>query len=166
MKIMVCGSRDWSDGLMIRDVLGMEWRTNPTILHGDCRGADRIAAEVAEGFGFNVVAFPPDHRRPSPQRYHERNRAMLDQADKVIAFLLIGAENKGTLGVIKEANRRGIPVRTFEGEAPVESVHEVARGILRVWAEEDGTEGDLPEVLGILDRGFEDEDRNETEPFV
>lgn len=111
---MVCGSRHWRDGCYIRDVLAMEWRTQPTILHGCCCGADEIAADVATWLGFPVIPFPPDENVPSPQRFHQRNDRMLAQADRVIAFLVEGAENKGTRSVIKKAKRLGIPVRVFE----------------------------------------------------
>lgn len=116
MNVMVTGSRHWTDHLYIRDVLAMLWRDNPTILHGACEGADLIAAEAAEGLGFHVDAYPPLMRLPSPQRYHVRNKAMLDRADRVLAFRLIGAENRGTDSVIGEAHKRGIDVRVFERE--------------------------------------------------
>lgn len=111
---MVTGSRHWTDGLRIRDVLACYWSRAPVVVHGNCEGADLIAAEVAEGLGFEVIPFPPDTKQPVPQRYHARNDRMLALADLVLAFRLVGAENRGTDSVIRKAEKLGIAYSVFE----------------------------------------------------
>lgn len=66
-----------------------------TFHHGDCQGADAEAAELAYSYGFTVVSHPPTQSRkrgyaPShsthpPLPYLERNRALVDAADLLIA---------------------------------------------------------------------------------
>lgn len=150
MRIMVCGSREWWNADFIRGVLDSldTCPRDSVVMHGDCPdGADPIVDAAARDLGFTVEPYPPSKYIPSPQRYHVRNRQMLDMADQVIAFVLDGAENRGTRSVIKEAERRGIPFRTFEGEASGENVHELARDLLRLWSEEDGTQATLDDLL-------------------
>lgn len=48
MRILVTGSRDWTDGSTIRVVLASLADRNRTaiLVHGDCRGADWIARDI------------------------------------------------------------------------------------------------------------------------
>lgn len=112
VKVMVCGSRDFTDPFQASLAIGARLRELPprcTILHGAARGADRIAAEAAHRHGHTVIPYPPDKDRPSPQRFHERNDRMLDeQPDLVLAFW--DGQSRGTLSVIEKAKRRGIPL--------------------------------------------------------
>lgn len=112
MRILVCGSREYTDGLRIRDVLGCYWSQNPVIVHGDARGADRIAAEVAEGLGFVTEAHPADWDRHGKRAGYVRNQEMLDTGvDRVIAFW--DGESKGTKMMIDLAKKAGVPVSIY-----------------------------------------------------
>lgn len=117
MNVMVCGSREWGDYSAVRDRLARLER-NDVILHGCAWGADACADDAASELGLTVRPFPPNAARPSPRRYHERNDAMLNEADLVLAFW--DGKSRGTGSVIKKAEKRGIPVevvRDGAGEA-------------------------------------------------
>lgn len=137
-KVLVCGSRNWEDRATIKDALdGVALKHGPLhVIHGDCRGADRVAAARAEYLGFQVTAFPADwsvkpdtppgrvRQRYDGYRYdvaagRERNLAMLDQdPDLVLAFQT--GRSTGTQHTIDEARKRGIPVHVVTDKRPLE----------------------------------------------
>jgi hypothetical protein len=114
VRVLVCGSRDWTDWEAIGAVLTDHPifdrpEEDVTIIHGDARGADRLAANIAEGLGYRVVAFPADWKAEPRKAGILRNVVMLDERpDLVIAFQQNGS--RGTQHTIDEARRRGIPV--------------------------------------------------------
>jgi hypothetical protein len=111
MKVLVCGSRDWRDGTPIRMALS-ELPRDATILHGGARGADRLAGNIAASFGFHVEQFPADWGNRGRRAGIERNLQMLDEKpDLVLAFHL--NDSVGTAHTVREARKRGIPVRRF-----------------------------------------------------
>ena len=113
MIVLVCGSRDWTDEGLIAQWLG-ELPPNTTVLHGDCRGADRIAAKVAKRLGLKVRAFPADWERHGKAAGPLRNRAMLDEGPAlVLAFHEDLERSKGTRDCVEEARRRGITVEVI-----------------------------------------------------
>ena len=59
LRVLVCGSRDWTNRARIHTEL-KRLPAGTTIVHGCCRGADRIAGEVAKSLGFYVIEFPAD----------------------------------------------------------------------------------------------------------
>jgi hypothetical protein len=112
--ILVCGSREWRDAGAVRLVLlcepnrrGWEGSDQPfRVIHGGCRGADRIADGAARELGYVVQEFPADWAR-GKRAGPERNARMLDEhPDLVIAF----GRGRGTDGTVAMAEARGIPV--------------------------------------------------------
>ncbi len=66
MKVLVTGSRDWSDVIVVHERLS-RLPSGSIVVHGACRGADTIAHAVAESLGFTV--------RPYPARWSDLGRA-------------------------------------------------------------------------------------------
>jgi hypothetical protein len=111
MKVLVCGSRDWKDHQLISNVLAQLPR-GTVVIHGAARGADTIAAAIADAMGFETRAFPADWRGKGRRAGILRNLAMLnDRPDRVIAFQLHGST--GTQHTIDEARKRGTPVDVY-----------------------------------------------------
>lgn len=118
MRVMVTGSRDWTDADTIRRCLGFVHgsivsrpkRPDITLVHGGAAGADAIAARVAvEELGWQAEVFPADWDTHGKAAGPIRNREMLaTQPAFVFAFPL--PQSKGARDVIAEAKRRGIPV--------------------------------------------------------
>ena len=121
MKVLVCGSRSWTNAETIRRRLA-KFPRGTEIIHGNARGADKLAAIVANGLGFTVTAFPAQWNpagRYDPKAGFKRNNRMLDEnPDLVLAFW--DGRSTGTAHTLSEAVRRDIPfevVKPWAGEA-------------------------------------------------
>lgn len=106
--VMVTGSRGWTDYASIEEVLAAAVIQGDTLIQGGARGADKHAREWALLHSIPCETYAPDRLIPSPQRYHERNDAMLKRADVVLAFW--DGQSPGTRSVIEKAQAAGIPV--------------------------------------------------------
>lgn len=108
MKILVCGSRTWSDYTTMAQWLNGHPRGS-TVIHGAARGADQLAGTIARQLGYNVEEYPADWRGKGKAAGFIRNLEMLDQKpDKVIAFW--DGASTGTKHMIDEARKRGVSV--------------------------------------------------------
>lgn len=111
MKVLVCGSRTWTDDIAIRLRLTNLPR-GTTVLHGNARGADTIAATVAASLGLQVLSYPAQWDRHGRSAGYRRNVRMLNEKpDLVIAFQRDGST--GTQHVIDMARARGIPTEVY-----------------------------------------------------
>lgn len=112
MRLLICGSRGWADDWPIR--LTLETHEPTVVIHGDCRGADRIAGEVAAEMGIEVLGFPADWDRHAKGAGPERNQQMLDEGkpDRVVAFHDDLKNSEGTADMVRRAQQAGLPVET------------------------------------------------------
>ena len=115
MRILITGSREWTDREAIRRALieaGQSAGVHPqavTVVHGGARGADRIAAELAREFGCNVEVHVADWDQHGKAAGHRRNAEMVAaSADVCLAFPM--GESRGTRGCMRLAEQAGIPV--------------------------------------------------------
>ena len=123
IKVLVCGGRDYNDRELLYDVLdelvkdGGHYtevdafnRRFPTItiIHGNAKGADKMAGEWANTRGAKQVVFPADWNTHGRGAGHIRNQEMLDKGkpDVVIAF----PGGAGTKSMIAKAKRAGVQV--------------------------------------------------------
>jgi len=85
-----------------------------TLIHGNARGVDRLAAIAARTLGWHVVGVEADWKNLGRAAGHYRNKEMLDigRPDIVLAFPVQGADNKGTSNLMGQARDRKIPVIT------------------------------------------------------
>jgi|SRR5699024_8720881 len=119
-RLLVTGSRNWTDRETIRDELSRAWKhlgaSEDTILvHGACpSGADAIADQVWRGWGLPVEAHPAQWRKHGRRAGPIRNTEMVRAgADLVLAFP-VGA-SPGTRGCIRTARKAGLNVQVIEG---------------------------------------------------
>lgn len=112
MRILVTGSRDWDLGDVIADVLwGLAgWEGTHTIVSGACpTGADRIAEELAEGWGWTIERHPAAWKTYPKTAGFIRNQVMVDcGADVCVAFSR--NNSKGTAHCADAAEKVGIQV--------------------------------------------------------
>lgn len=116
MLILVCGSRTWTDDLLVEEVLAEYLDQDPTIMHGRApRGADMIADAIARYLGYEVRRFKADWKKYGKAAGMIRNSEMIDEnPDLVIAFQR--RNSSGTQDTIDKARKRGIPVRVESWE--------------------------------------------------
>ena len=113
-RVLVCGSRDFEPESRIVARIG-QLPEGTTVIHGDARGADRIAARVAESLGLEVEAYPADWKRHGRRAGIERNLLMLDGADPDAVIAFWNGKSRGTAHTIREAEKRGLPVEVIRG---------------------------------------------------
>jgi hypothetical protein len=118
-RILITGSRDWTDrdairGALLRAIRAADVRAaNVTVIHGGARGADTIADVIARHFGCLVKRYPADWKRYGRSAGHRRNAEMVSLgADICLGFPL--GESRGTRGCMTLAHNAGIPVITHE----------------------------------------------------
>lgn len=114
MRVLVCGSRTWSDLDPIRERL-RQFPPSTIIIHGAAPGADLIADGLAEYFGFGVEAYPANWQKYGKRAGPMRNIEMLDSEPNLVLAYWDG-ESPGTAHTIREAQKRGIKVEIIKGE--------------------------------------------------
>jgi len=108
MRLLVCGSRDWTDSKRIMRELGrlLGHDGSPgVVIHGAALGADKLAGTCALALGASGEPFPADWDRYGRSAGPRRNEQMLREGrpDRGLAF--------GRL--YRETN-----IRTAEGDDP------------------------------------------------
>lgn len=118
MRLMVTGSRDWNDAEAIRDVFRKITAKEVVLIHGDCEGADRLAAVIAEReFGWRVIPYKAKWEEYGRSAGPIRNKKMVaSKPDLVLAFPTCdaGTKGSGTWDAIKHARNAGIPVEIHQ----------------------------------------------------
>lgn len=123
LVVLVSGSRDWTDHELIRKVLRqLPSAKNRLLIHGDCRGCDRIAAYIGLQEGFKVKSFPAKWWFLGQKAGPIRNTEMLNylaecrkkgQRTFVVAFHDNLEKSKGTADLVKKAEEMGFLVPLY-----------------------------------------------------
>lgn len=132
-RLLITGSRDWTDVNAIRNALAEAWRAaqpaRVTLVVGRCSsGADKIAEDLWVERGLPIEAHPADWclgRNAGPAR----NKHMVEQgADLCLAF--VGPctsprcldtpphDSHGTAGTVQLAANAGIPTHVVRAAVP------------------------------------------------
>ena len=110
----MCGGRDYDDWETMWRVFtdeGFFAGEAPTLVHGDARGADRMAEHIWSEVGEPVEAHPADWEKYGRAAGPKRNQEMLDSGvDLVLAF----PGGRGTADMVKRARAAGKAVRVIE----------------------------------------------------
>jgi hypothetical protein len=116
MRVLVCGSRDFSNARLLDAVVRgyltsiATTRESHVIIHGAARGADTLAGECADRIGVRVESYPADWDRYGKRAGYVRNQQMLDEGkpDLVVAFYSGEHKSKGTEMMVKIASQAGV----------------------------------------------------------
>jgi hypothetical protein len=114
VRILVTGSRDWTDRDTISVALRGYYDRNRTavLVHGAARGADLIAAGIWYLLGGQLEAHEAKWRTQGTAAGVIRNQEMVDAgADVCLAFPL--GESRGTRDCMRRAAKAGIPVINY-----------------------------------------------------
>lgn len=119
-RVIVTGSRFWSDTKTLYGALTEEWKEHGDfiLIHGNCpTGADRLANEwamwsvMSPNFNIHIEKFSADWSQ-GKKAGPVRNQKMVDTgADICLAFPT--DSSRGTLDCIRCARVANIPVRVF-----------------------------------------------------
>lgn len=113
MRVLICGSRTWSDVMAIAERI-RQLPADAFVISGGARGADTCADYFARYRGLGTRVYPANWDVYGVRAGIVRNRQMLDSnPDLVIAFW--DGESRGTKHTIDEAKARGIPLEVIRG---------------------------------------------------
>lgn len=118
MRILVAGSRTWTDRDRIRAELisirpPWDGSEPPTVVHGAAVGADIMAATIAAGMGWHVEAHHAHWDHYGRRAGAMRNKAMVARgADICIVFIKDGS--RGATMLAELAEKAGIPTKRIE----------------------------------------------------
>jgi len=115
MRILITGSRRWTNAAVIRDILTAQFETHPdaVLVHGGAVGADTLAGMVWTKLGGS----DPEVHRADWAKFKRaagpvRNQEMVDAgADVCLAFLM--PDSFGTEDCVRRARKAGIKVYEF-----------------------------------------------------
>ena len=113
MKIAVVGSREWNHLKLLESTLCKEF-TQAVVtefISGGARGVDSYAEKLAKDYQLKITIFKPDWDKYGKSAGYKRNKLIIDEADKVIAFW--SGKSKGTKHSIDLAIQAGKPIDIY-----------------------------------------------------
>jgi hypothetical protein len=114
MRVIVCGSRGWTDAGPIYDRLH-QLAPGTTVVHGGAKGPDTMAGRIAMALGLPVEVHPAKwdaHGRRAGIIRNEHMAAL--GADLCLAFW--DGRSRGTANMIGTAQARNIPTEIVSPE--------------------------------------------------
>ncbi len=135
MNVLICGSRDFDErALIFRRMIALtreKGAENLTLIHGDARGADRLAAACARQLLWREIkAYPADWDKYGKRAGFVRNNIMLVDGNP---DLVIGFKNRaysaGTDMMINLAREAGVETEVhFSGPFQGPHTHDPITG--------------------------------------
>ena len=116
--VLICGDRNWNNFKVVDTVLSM-LPPNTEIVEGDCRGADKISGYLARKRGITVYTEFAKWEGYEKAAGPIRNQLMINKyhPNLVIAFHDNIEKSKGTMDMIKKANKAGILVKLITSKS-------------------------------------------------
>lgn len=120
--ILVTGDRNWTDYDMVLEALSKFKDKSVLLIHGDCKGADKLAGKAAKELHFLMDAQPADWTRYGKAAGFIRNTEMVKQAillkeEGIPVYVLAFHDNlelsKGTKHCVEQAKKYGLSVELY-----------------------------------------------------
>ena len=133
-RLLITGSREFKDTAKMEEALSFAAQQAAgrpmTLVHGDARGADRLAEEVAKRVlpaDTKIEKHPADWSGLGKGAGMARNSEMVKAtADLVLAFFVKGIEARGTGDTVKKAEEAGYKVAKFYSDGHEKAFEEAA----------------------------------------
>ncbi|MCE5333762.1 MAG: DUF2493 domain-containing protein [Desulfobacteraceae bacterium] len=111
MKIIVAGSRDFSDYRLMKTKLDhlLQNQKDATIVSGGARGADTLAIQYAKENGLEIVVINAEWDTYGRSAGYRRNERMAEESDALVAFW--DGRSRGTAHMIEIAKNRNLKTR-------------------------------------------------------
>jgi hypothetical protein len=110
LQVLVTGSRDMNflPTLQIKTIMALYPGRKYTLTHGNCRGADKLTAQVAKSYGWSVDKDNAEWDSKGVAAGPIRNKRMVDRnPDFALAFLYVDSVGtKGCLEILARASRK------------------------------------------------------------
>lgn len=116
MRVMVTGSRTWTDWRTLTAALALVWEPDAVLVSGACpKGADNLAERCWRHWGGTVERMPAEWARCGRSAGFCRNRAMARSGvDVCVAFIRAGS--RGATHAVECARREGVPTYMWRAE--------------------------------------------------
>jgi len=121
MKIAVIGSRKFKDKNLVEYIILLNFKEGDTLVSGGAKGVDSYAEEILEKMNkevaftgtllFDKIIFKPNWNKYGKSAGFIRNKLIIDEADKVIAFW--NGKSKGTKHSINLALKANKPINIY-----------------------------------------------------
>jgi SLOG family YspA-like protein len=108
MKLAVVGKKEYTNYKDFRNVLD-QIKGIKKIISGGAVGTDAMAKRYAEESGIEFQEFPPQYELYSVEAKHNRDRRIVENCDRVLAFWDGNCE--GTSYTMKYAMELNIPIK-------------------------------------------------------
>lgn len=119
MRVLVCGSRSFTDAQFLWDVLGGMKKSSGVylVMTGMAKGADTHAVNWANANHVTLHEYPADWKTHGKKAGVLRNQQMLEdgEPDVVLAFVDKPLEeSKGTADMVRRAMRANVPTYVLQ----------------------------------------------------
>ena len=114
MKVIIAGSRDFSDYEKLKEVCDymLSRQTDVEIVSGAARGADILGEQYAKEKGHSLKQFPAEWDKFGKRAGYLRNEDMAKYSDALIAFW--DGKSKGTEHMISLAKKHNLKVKVHK----------------------------------------------------
>lgn len=113
MRILVCGSRTWTDGQRIYEALKRFLHEDVLVIDGGANGADKLGHEAALGLGFRTVRFHANWHKYGRRAGVLRNEKMLNEGQPDLVMAFWDGASRSTAHMIDISKRAGVRVEVF-----------------------------------------------------
>jgi predicted Rossmann fold nucleotide-binding protein DprA/Smf involved in DNA uptake len=111
----VVGSRDFKNYSQLRDYLDSIIQWGDTIVSGGASGVDSMAQRYAKERGIRILIIYPNFAHYGRGATFVRNKEIVEESDKVVAFYARGSfQQGGTANTAEWARKLGISLEEFE----------------------------------------------------
>lgn len=111
MRVIVAGSRSITNYKVVERAIRQSGFNITTLVHGDCRGPDRLGELWARENSVKFERFPANWSEYGKQAGYLRNLDMANNADALIA--VYDGKSRGTQHMINIAKEKGLKVFVY-----------------------------------------------------